>query len=75
MNKEDYKPISCDIYDEFINSIVLKRRVALTLSNERILEGFLADVYTREKQEYCIINGEEIRLDFVKKIVEIKNEE
>jgi transcriptional antiterminator Rof (Rho-off) len=63
----EYKSISCSFYDELINSIVLKQSVKIYL-DDLILEGKLNDVFTRNKEEFILIHGQEIRLDYIKNI-------
>jgi transcriptional antiterminator Rof (Rho-off) len=58
----DYIPVSCDFYDELTNAILKKNYVKLITEDEEIV-GLLQDVYTKNKEEFCIINDQAIRLD------------
>ncbi len=61
----NYKGVSCAFYDELTNSIVLKQKVNLKINDSTIVEGFIQDIFTRNKEEFILINAEEIRLDFI----------
>ena len=66
-----YKAISCDFYDEIINTITLQQQVRLTYKEgdqTLVTDGNLTDVFTKNKEEFCAINGLEIRLDRVVKV-------
>lgn len=66
-----YEPISCDFYDEIINTITLQQKVSITYKHEDhtlIAEGNITNVFTRDKEEFCVVNDLEIRLDKVVKI-------
>jgi transcriptional antiterminator Rof (Rho-off) len=58
----DYKNVSCDFYDELTNAILLKQVVEI-FTEGKIHIGLLKDVYTENKEEFCIINDVQIRLD------------
>jgi transcriptional antiterminator Rof (Rho-off) len=59
---EDYKPVSCDLYDELTNAILKKNAVKL-VTEEMTFDGLLTDIYTKDKVEFCVINTKAIRLD------------
>lgn len=66
-----YKAISCDFYDEIINTITLQQHVRLTYKEGEqtlVTDGEIIDVFTKNKEEFCAINGLEIRLDRVVKV-------
>lgn len=66
-----YKPISCDFYDEVINTITLHQKVTLayeTTNDIEHTEGMITDVFTRNKEEFCLINNIEIRLDKIRSL-------
>jgi transcriptional antiterminator Rof (Rho-off) len=58
----DYEVVSCDFYDEIILAIEKKMHCVVT-TIQTIQQGRIIDVYTKEKVEYCVINGFHIRLD------------
>jgi Rho-binding antiterminator len=70
--EENYKPVSCDFYDE-LEALATQRKDCdiIFINNEsrsKIRAG-IADLYTREKVEYMkTSSGLEIRLD---KLVEV----
>jgi transcriptional antiterminator Rof (Rho-off) len=59
---EDYIPVSCDLYDELTNAILKKNHVKL-ITEDEVIDGLLQDVYTKNKEEFCVINDQAIRLD------------
>ena len=65
---EEYKPISCDYYDELEALATMKKKVEIVFRAENggksILLGRITDLYTRDKIEYMKLDsGLEIRLD------------
>ena len=65
---ETYKPISCDFHDELEAISVQKKPVEVVYKDERggrqVLEGRITDLYTRDHEEFMIVEGGvEIRLD------------
>lgn len=71
--EDNYKQVSCSLYDGVESLAVNKKRVKLVYldsANQRTeVENFIADVFSREKAEYIRLgDGTEIRLD---KLIEI----
>ena len=69
MKKEtDYRPISCDFHDE-LQLISLRKMIVPIVYRKQddmeiTIESKIADLYTREKEEFLLLpSGEEIRLD------------
>jgi Rho-binding antiterminator len=64
---QDYKPISCDFYDELEALATRKKTCDIVFFNNggrSEVRGEIADLYTREKVEYMKTSaGLEIRLD------------
>jgi transcriptional antiterminator Rof (Rho-off) len=63
-----YQRVSCDFYDELCNLVVLKKDVTIFLNEEKH-KGKLLDVYTKNKEEFCVIGDKHIRLD---RIIEVE---
>lgn len=81
MKKEKkYHPISCDFHDE-LQLIALRKMVVPIVcqkpdGGETTIESKIADLYTREKEEFLLLpSGEEIRLDRLVSVngIELKN--
>ena len=70
--EENYKPVSCDFYDELEALATMKKTCDITFFNEggkAKIRASIADLYTREKVEYLKTSaGLEIRLD---KLIEV----
>jgi Rho-binding antiterminator len=70
--EDNYKPVSCDFYDELEALATMKKTCDITFLNEggkARIRGSIAYLYTREKVEYLKTNaGLEIRLD---KLIEV----
>ena len=64
---ENYKPVSCDFYDELEALATLKKSCDIIFMNDggkSQIRARIADLYTREKVEYLkTASGLEIRLD------------
>ena len=64
---ENYKPVSCDFYDELEALATLKKNCDIIFMNnggKSQIQAKIADLYTREKVEYLKTDsGLEIRLD------------
>jgi transcriptional antiterminator Rof (Rho-off) len=66
-----YQPISCDFYDVLINFSVQKKVVAAILNDDNHpIVGLIVDVYTKDKEEFAVINEKHVRLDNIKSIKE-----
>ena len=65
--EENYKPVSCDFYDELEALATMKKRcdiIFMQQGGRSQIKGTIADLYTREKVEYLKTDsGLEIRLD------------
>jgi Rho-binding antiterminator len=64
---QDYKPISCDFYDE-LEALATRHKtcdiIFFNNGGRSQIRGEIADLYTREKVEYLkTTSGLEIRLD------------
>mgnify|MGYP000874994645 CR=1 FL=1 len=71
--EDNYKQVSCSLYDGVESLAVIKKRVKLVYinsANEKTeTENFIADVFSKDKAEYIRLgDGSEIRLD---KLIEI----
>jgi len=80
MKKTDYRPISCDFHDELQLIALRKMTVPIRFrkdnGEELTIETSIADLYTREKEEFLLLpTGEEIRLDRLVSVngIELKN--
>lgn len=62
---EKYKAVSCNLYDELSNAIVLKRQLTITTTEGATLIGLPKDIYTKNKEEFFIIDDFTIRLDHI----------
>jgi Rho-binding antiterminator len=65
---EEYKPISCDYYDELEALAIMKKKVEIIFVAENggksIVLGRITELYTRDHVEYMKLDsGLEIRLD------------
>ena len=73
---EEYKPIDCGIYDQFILFITRKRRLLLEIKAEdgeiTKVSSRIIDLVTRNKEEFAILEDQSIvRLDRLKVIKEL----
>ena len=69
-----YQPIDCNLYDEYLLFVLKKSLVKIYFHNEeeQPLKSIIRDVFTRSKAEYMLLeNGNEIRLDQIKKVVDV----
>jgi Rho-binding antiterminator len=70
--EENYKPVSCDFYDELEALATMKKSCDIIFINNESrskIRASIADLYTRDKVEYMkTSSGLEIRLD---KLVEV----
>jgi transcriptional antiterminator Rof (Rho-off) len=62
---EKYKPVSCNLYDELSNAVVLKRQINITTIDKGVMVGLIKDIYTKDKEEFCIIDDSHVRLDTI----------
>lgn len=64
-----YKPVSCDLYDQLTQSVVLRKRVELEIAGaggKKMIIASVTDIITRNKEEFLITDsGELIRLDTI----------
>ncbi|MBK8699899.1 MAG: hypothetical protein IPN29_10350 [Saprospiraceae bacterium] len=60
---DQYRIVSCDLYDQLSNAAVMKQPVRLLLINDVEMFGKIDDIFTKEKQEFCVIDHKVIRLD------------
>jgi Rho-binding antiterminator len=64
---DKYIPVSCDFHDEMIVLATYKKPVKLFVFNEEGtldgLTGIIEDVYTRNGEEFLLINNNPVRLD------------
>lgn len=69
-----YESISCSLYDRIESLSVLKKNVKITFVNDenvdQVIVGEIANILSRDKAEFLLINNSEIRLDKIKSIVE-----
>ncbi len=71
---EKYKPVSCNLYDELSNAALFKNMVVVTTIHGEIINGHIEDLFTREKEEFCIVENKCLRLDQIANLtVEGKN--
>ncbi len=71
-----YSPISCQLYDRLEEFAVKKIKIKINYFDENcmenIVEDFIIDLKTKEKEEFLILlNKLEIRLDRIKYIEKI----
>ncbi len=71
---EKYKPVSCNLYDELSNAAVLNRAITLTTIDNKEFKGLIKDIYTRNKEEFCIIDNIQLRLDQIAVLEYLDNE-
>ncbi len=60
---EKYKPVSCNLYDELANAILLHTSISITTIDNEEITGYIKDIYTKDKEEFCVINDILLRLD------------
>jgi hypothetical protein len=63
-----YKTISCDFYDVLTHHALFKNEVEIIDIFDVIHSGVIHDVFTFNKEEFCLIGETKIRLDFIKSI-------
>jgi len=68
-----YKRVSCEFYDHLLNHVLYKHKLILHLDSEDcpILHGVIEDVYTKQGEEFCIVDNHTIRLDLIKDITTV----
>jgi transcriptional antiterminator Rof (Rho-off) len=62
---EKYKPVSCNLYDELSNAIVLKKQITIVTTGGTSVTGLLKDIFTKDKEEFCAFDDVTIRLDHI----------
>lgn len=73
---DHYKPVSCDFYDRLINFAGSKSQVDIIAKGTEgafIKSGIIQDVFTRNKAEFCVIDGCELRLDQIESVLPSTN--
>lgn len=63
-----YIPVSCDLYDLLTHYASNKSKVDIqtkVLNGSRLYSGIISDVFKKNKEEFCVIEGNELRLDFI----------
>ena len=73
--KTDYKSIDCNLYDVYIMYSMHKTQVLVSDINtgQELVSGLITDLYTKDKEEFIIINKSiTFRLDKVR--IENKSE-
>lgn len=71
---ENYTPIDCNLYDYLEAWATTRKKSAVVYSNnntEVLVEGFIKDLYIKDKVEYMKLNDLEIRLDALIKVNDI----
>jgi Rho-binding antiterminator len=70
---DKYIPIACQLYDRLEELAVKKIKTKITYLDyyeEKIVEDFIVDFRTKNKEEYLILSsGLEIRLDKIKELI------
>ena len=63
-----YKPVSCDFYDLLTHYVSKKSVVEINVNSPyepQVYSGIISDVFTKNKEEFCVIQGIELRLDYI----------
>lgn len=67
VKKDPYLPVDCDFCDELALLSDRKKFVKLFFFNGPetidVVTGVVTDIATRNREEFCIIGGREVRLD------------
>lgn len=70
---DKYKPIPCDLYDEYELAAVQGKRVRIFLKSGKEVCSVIKDLQTIDTIEYMFLsNGEQFRLDEIRDWEELK---
>ena len=64
-----YKPVSCDFYDHLETLALRKSKVKIvfvTDGKEKVAEGIIENLFSKENAEYLKIQNNQVRLDNIK---------